>query len=177
MTYEDYLDLMKDSSSKCRKGFQLSYYGSNRYGFFQGQIEKITKNRVCFNRIYIFGMHSDGSCFEEKEDHVWMDQQCFNEYQAGDCLSFCAEVYQYIKTGNGKILDFGLRNPEGIEKISAYDLPTAEELKNQTIETMICDACPLSDYCFNVCLNKKWFNQMKKDFVYAIRENNRERMG
>ena len=122
-------------------------------------------------------MYSDGTCFEEKEDHVWMEQQGFEDYRPGDCLSFCAEVYKYIKTGDGKALDYGLRNPEGIEKISTYDLPTAEELQRQAVDALICDVCPLCEYCFNVCLNKKWFNQMKNDLMHASHVNYKERIG
>ena len=117
MTYDEYLDLMKDSADKCRKGFELSFYGGGRYGVFKGEIEKVNKTKVCFKRIYIWGMYPDGLCFTEKEDHVWMDKVGFESYHVGDCVGFCAEVYRYIKTGNGKILDYGLRNPEGIEKI------------------------------------------------------------
>ena len=106
-----------------------------------------------------------------------MDQRGFENCQTGDCFSFCAEVYKYIKTGNGKVLDYGLRSPEGIEKISTYNLPTSKELKMQSIETMICDVCPLREYCFNVCLNKKRFDQMKKDLMYASRESSKERIG
>lgn len=34
----------------------------------------------------------------------------FKKYKVGYCLSFIAEIYRYLKTGNGKIIDFSLKS-------------------------------------------------------------------
>ena len=69
---------------------------------FKGELEKVNKTRVCFKRIFTTGMFFDGGMFDGKEDHVWMDKQGFEEYQVGDSIEFFAEIYRYVKTGNGK---------------------------------------------------------------------------
>lgn len=87
---------------------------------FKGQIEKVKSKHVCFKatphnltkrrqrlagtivrrclkRIFISGMYTDGTMFDGKEDHVWMDKSGFEEYAIGDGVSFGAEVYRYVK--------------------------------------------------------------------------------
>lgn len=61
-------------------------------------------------------MYPDGMMFGSKEEHVWMNKAGFEKFNVGDSVSFGAEVYRYIKTGNGKLIDYGLRNPTGIKK-------------------------------------------------------------
>ena len=109
-------------------------------------------------------MFFDGGMFDGKEDHVWMDKKGFEEYQVGDSIEFFAEIYRYVKTGNGKQIDFGLRNPEGIRKILPYELPTDEELIEQSINMIICETCYLGEQCNRgVCLRpKKEINQLKQ---------------
>lgn len=128
-----------------RSGFANVLY--NHSLGYKGQIEKINKKYVCFRRIFISGMFSDGECFDGKEDHVWMEKTGFEEFQVGDCISFYAEVYRYVKTGNGKQIDYGLRNPIGIQKIEDYQLPSDEELFIQEFNQIICETCYLSEYC------------------------------
>ena len=102
------------------------------------------------------GMYSDGDGFDGKEDHVWMDKTGFEEFNVGDSISFRAEVYRYIKTGNGKLIDYGLRNPIDIKKIEEYQLPSDDELRMQMINQMICETCYLSEHCNRVsCLLPK----------------------
>ena len=99
------------------------------------------------------GMYADGICFEGKEDHVWMNITGFEEYNIGDCVSFFAEVYRYVKTSNGKQIDYSLRNPQNIQKINTYALPTDDELKKQAINQIICETCYLSEHCHGtICL-------------------------
>jgi hypothetical protein len=101
-------------------------------------------------------MFFDGRMFDGKEDHVWMDKKGFEEFQPGDSVEFFAEVYRYVKTGNGKQIDFGLRNPEGIKKVPAYKLPTDEELAEQDIRMIICETCYLGEQCNGaICLRPK----------------------
>ena len=92
-------------------------------------------------------MYSDGIMFDEKEEHVWMDTKGFEEFVVGDCVSFAAEVYRYIKTSKGKVLDYGLRNPAGIKKIDPYKLPTDAELQAQAMALIQCEACYLNEHC------------------------------
>ena len=167
ITYNQYIDLQIRSHGKSRRGFSLSYYGGGGYGYFFGEAEKITKDKICFKRIYISGMYPDADCFEAKEDHVWMDLSGFEEYQPGDRLSFYAEVYRYIKRGNGTILDYGLRNPEDIHKIGNYELPGNDKLLKQTISELICDICPMNDYCSGSCLNAAWKKAICQDMYKA----------
>ena len=47
--------------------------------------------------VFISGMYTDGTMFDGKEDHVWMDKSGFEEYAIGDGVSFGAEVYRYVK--------------------------------------------------------------------------------
>lgn len=144
-TYDDYIDVQIRSFKKVRGWFATCYY--NIPLSFKGSIEKKTKDNVCFNRIMVEGMYPDGICFEGKEEHVWMSNVGFEGYEIGDCVSFFAEVYRYVKTGSGKQIDFSLRDPQSIKKIDVYSLPTDEELEAQAINEIICETCYLSDHC------------------------------
>ena len=95
-------------------------------------------------------MYPDGECFDGKADHVWMDVDGFEEYSVGDSVSFSAEVYRYIKTGNGKQIDYGLRAPTQIERIKPYELPSDDELMRQTMREIACETCFLSEQCNRV---------------------------
>lgn len=145
LSYDDYLNIQIQSYGKQRSWFAMCYY--NLSGKFMGCIEKRTKNNVCFQKIYVSGMYPNGDCFEGKEDHVWMDIHGFEDFKAGDSVSFYAEVYRYIKTGNGKILDYSLRNPEDIKQISSYELPSDDDLIRQSIDQIFCETCYLSEHC------------------------------
>lgn len=50
-------------------------------------------------------MYLDGVMFDDKEDHVRMSKTGFEELDVGDSVSFSADVYRYVKTGNGKLID------------------------------------------------------------------------
>lgn len=147
LTYDDYIDIQLQSAGKQRSWFQMCYY--NMPGRFKGCIEKKSKNKksICFQRIYVSGMYPDGDGFGGKESHVWMDVRGFENFKSGDCVSFYAEVYRYIKTRNGKLLDYALRNPKDIEKISSYPIPSDEDLIRQSIGQIICKTCFLSEHC------------------------------
>mgnify|MGYP006913689530 FL=1 len=45
------------------------------------------------------------------------------------------------------MIDYGLRNPTGIQKIEAYKLPSDDELIMQEVEQLICETCFLSEQC------------------------------
>lgn len=171
MTYDEYLDVQFASLGKTRGGFARCFY--NFTMGFKGRIERFAKNRVCFKAIYLEGMYLDGEMFEGKEDHVWMDITGFKDFQVGDSVSFWAKVYRYVKTGNGKLIDFGLGKPEGIKKIASYELPSDEELLNQEIRLMLCDVCFYGEQCNSTfCLrDQKGLRQLKKDMKRVLTAN------
>ena len=148
MTYDEYLNVQIASLGKTRTGFLKLYL--NVPLEFNGQIEKINSKRICFKRISLCGMFPDGETFIGHEDHVWMEKKGFEDYPVGTSVKFFAEVYRYVKTGNGKLIDYGLRNPEGIEIISPYQLPSEEELVEQAIRQILCETCFLNEHCNRV---------------------------
>lgn len=168
MTYDEYLTVQIASLGKLRREFVKLYF--NIPMGFKGKVEKVNKDKVCFKRIFTTGMFFDGGVFDGKEDHVWMEKKGFEGLQVGDSVEFFAEVYRYVKTGNGKQIDFGLRNPEGIKKIPSYRLPTVEELVEQDIKMIVCETCYLSEQCNRgVCLcPKKEINRLKKSMKQLI---------
>lgn len=165
LTYDEYLELMKESGDKSRHYFELCYYESYQ-NKFKGQIEKRAKGKICFKRILVSGMYSDGLNFVGREDHVWLDDNGFEQYEVGDYLSFTAEIYRYVKTGNGKRIDYALRNPDDIVKIDAYELPSDDDLLMQSIDQMICEVCMFSEHCYlGMCIaNEEWRGEMRRTF-------------
>ena len=121
-------------------------------------------------------MYPDGDCFVGKEDHVWMDISGFENFQVGDCVSFSADIYRYIKTKNGKQIDFGLRNPQGIKRIEAYELPSDDELMEQEIEQMLCETCYLGEHCNKVsCLRpQNDMRTLKKQMLDVLKSSHVE---
>ena len=163
MTYDEYIDIQIASLGKLRREFvNLSF---NIPMGFKGEMEKVNKNKVCFKRIFTTGMFFDGGMFDGIEDHIWMDKKGFANFQVGDSVEFFAEVYRYVKTGNGKQIDFGLRNPEGIKGIPPYELPNDEELIEQSINEIVCQTCYLSEKC-----NRLWCIRPKKEITQIKRQ-------
>ena len=163
MTYDEYIDIQIASLGKLRREFVNLYF--NIPMGFKGEIEKVNKNKVCFKRIFTTGMFFDGGMFDGIEDHIWMDKKGFENFQVGDSVEFFAEVYRYVKTGNGKQIDFGLRNPEGIKGIPPYELPNDEELIEQSINEIVCQTCYLSEKC-----NRLWCIRPKKEITQIKRQ-------
>ncbi len=167
LTYDDYLDVQIQSYGKQRSWFAMYCY--NIPDKFMGCIEKKAKKNICFQRIYVSGMYPDGDCFEGKEDHVWMDIQGFEDFKVGDCVSFNSEVYRYIKTGNGKILDYALRNPQDIQQITSYELPSDDDLIKQSINQILCETCYFSEHCSKTyCLRNQEELQTLKEQMFRI---------
>lgn len=178
ITYDEYLDLQMmacENKGGVRRDFAMCYYYIPLE--FMGEIERITRKAVCFKRIYVSGMYPDGTCFDGKEDHVWIDKHGIEGYGIGDCLSFFAEPYRYIKTGNGKQIDFGLRNPQGIKIIEKYELPSDEELMLQSIDAIICETCYLNEQVYGgMCLrDKKERQSLRKDMFKAVKGSEKKR--
>lgn len=128
---------------------------------YYGQVERKTENKILFTRILVSIDWKDGLLFSGRESHVWMDLQGFENYEEGDCVEFHAEVYRYLKTGNGQIIDFGLRNPEDVRKIESYRLPTDEEIIDQQIGSLICEVCTFRNHCYtgNCIADQKWYRK------------------
>lgn len=167
LTYDDYLDVQIQSYGKQRSWFAMCYY--NIPDKFMGCIEKKTKKNICFQRIYVSGMYPDGDCFEGKEDHVWMDIQGFEDFKVGDCVSFNSEVYRYIKTGNGKVLDYALRNPQDIQRITSYELPSDDDLIKQSINQILCETCYFSEHCNKTyCLRNQEEIQTLREQMFSM---------
>lgn len=171
LTYEDFIDIQIQTGNNYRGSFMLCYHYITCG--FMGEVEKFSKSNICFKRIYVVGMFPDGNCFEGKEEHVWMDIKGFETLKVGDCVSFFAEPYKYIKTSNGKRLEYGLRNPEEIKKIDKYELPTDEDLMKQDIDNIICGSCYLAEQCdgINCFRNKKELRELRKSMLEALKNS------
>lgn len=174
LSYDDYIDAQINAIGETHGGFQQCFY--NCPLSFKGRVEKVTNDgHICFQKIHIEGMYSDGCCFVGKEQHVWMDSKGFGDLKAGDCISFFAEPYRYLKTGKGKKIDFGIRNPENVKRINEYELPSDDELLDQEIDMMLCDSCFLSESCNRLyCLNTDWRNITKKSLKAFLKKTNKE---
>lgn len=168
LSYEDYLDLQKRSGHSIRIDLEKSYYDSVLTSF-RGGIEriKVKKRQICFKNIFIKGQYPDGNEYFGKEDHVWMALDGFEGYRVGDCLAFDADVYRYVKTSQGKMIDFGLRYPKDIQKIEAYELPSDDQLRLQAIDEIICnDLCLFKDHCDGFCIaDTEWRETMQKTLL------------
>lgn len=149
LTYNDYLDIqLMTRGKKIRDWFEKCYYEIPSE--FKGEVEKISQDGkyICFKRVFVEGMYRcDLTFWNGKEEHVWMDIDGFEDYKVGDCVSFFADVYRYVKKSNGKQLDYGLRNPKGIKKIEVYSLPTDKEIMAQTMQIIVCETCYLNEQC------------------------------
>ena len=169
LTYPEFIDIQIQTGKDYRGSFMLCYY-YNSIGF-KGEVETFGKGTVCFKRIYVDGMFPDGTMFEGKEDHVWMPLDGFGKLEKGDCISFFAEAYRYVKTSDGKKLEFGLRNPDDIKKIEKYELPTDDELLEQTINQIICEGCYLYDSCnrINCIRGKRELRELRKSIKNILK--------
>jgi hypothetical protein len=165
ITYDEYLEIMRESGNHVRSYFEMCFYACGGYAECKGEIQNFArhKHKVVFKRIFVTGTYPDGMCFDGKEDHVWMDDAGFENFNVGDAVSFSAEVYRYLKTGKGKQIDYALRNPESIEKIESYELPSDDDLLMQFIDSIICESCLFTDHCYRVfCLNESWREIMRE---------------
>jgi len=163
-SYDEFIEVQLNSAHKQRTGFINASF--NIPMGYKGCIEKKTAEKVCFKRIWIEAMYPDGVCFDDKEEHVWMDKKGFEDFNEGDSLSFYADVYRYVKKSNGKSIDYGLRNPTNIKKIDPYLLPSDKELMAQGLDSIICEACYLSEQCNRTyCVLGKSVKKQKKQML------------
>ena len=169
--YDEYLDIMRASIGRVRQYFECCYYNAADC-FFKGQIERKSRGNICFKRIHISALHEDGTGHEHKEDHVWMPEKGFESYSTGDSLSFQAEIYRYLKTGNGKTIDYALRNPSCIKQVDSYELPSDDDILMESIDNLICEACLYNEQCYRFfCIaNEEWVESMKSMLYEALRD-------
>ena len=153
LSYDEFLEIKERSAGKVRDSFEVCYY-EIPLGF-KGEVEKRTRDKICFRRIFV-------------EDHVWMDVIGLEDLKKGDCISFFAEVYCYLKTGNGKFIDFGLRNPSRIKIIEPYELPSDDDLMRQELRFIVCETCYLRDQCFGSCLLPNGVFKKKVDDAFRF---------
>lgn len=169
LSYNEYLDVQFTSMGKKHRPYFASCFFNAVIYHFKGQIEKINPKYICFKRIFISGMYSDGVMFDGREDHVWMDNVGLEGFSVGDSVSFGAEVYRYVKTGNGKTIDYGLRNPTDVQKIEAYELPSDDALIMQEVEQLICETCFLSEQCNrNYCTMNPKKTRLRKQEMFRV---------
>ena len=171
VSYDEYLDIQRLSGGVERGYFAMCYYNSGGSADCKGQIEGFNeaKNQVVFKRIFVSGMYSDGSFFDGKEDHVWMSRNGFEQYKVGDSISFSAEVYRYLKTRNGKQLDFGIRSPRYVEKIEPYTLPADDELLMQEIDKLVCETCMYYEHCYlDFCIAAPGYRENRRQELFQM---------
>lgn len=74
------------------------------------------------------------------------------------------------------MIDCGLRNPTGIQKIEVYELPSDDALIMQEVKQLICETCFLSERCNrNYCtMDPKKKRLLKQDMFRIIKESNNE---
>ena len=173
LSYNEYLDVQFASLGQPHRSYFAACFFNIPLGF-KGQIQKINSKHVCFKRIFTSGMYPDGEMFDGKEDHVWLDISGFEDFAVGDSVSFFAEVYRYIKTGNGKRIDYGLRNPEYIHKIENYELPSDVELILQEINQIICESCFMNEQCYhNYCMrDEETIRSLRETLFYSMKSKN-----
>lgn len=163
----EYLNAQRNRNS--RKWFATCYFHNYWVHHFIGRIEKLNKKdgKILFKRIRVCGEYGDGTCFDGKEDHVWMDIKGFKKFKPDDCVAFDAEVYRYLRQ-NDHVIDYSLRNPEFIEQVEKYSVPTDEELQEQAIEQMVCETCLYNEQCYcGNCINPEYKKQRMEELKAA----------
>ena len=80
------------------------------------------------------------------EQHVWIERKELDGVGVGDCVSFSAEVYQYVKKNCGLCLDFGLRNLSNVKKIKEYMLPSERDMLDEQADKLLYDTCDLAEF-------------------------------
>lgn len=170
LSFDQFITVQLNNMDKRRLYFEFCYY-SCACAFFRGRIEKIRAGKVLFSSISISGLYDTIRSFIGKEDHVWMDYKPFGRFKVGDCVCFNADVYRYIKTRNGRMLDYALDKPCNIRRINAYHEPSKKALIGQEIEKLICETCSMcgDGRCFtHGCRLPKKYKKMLRRFLTDI---------
>ena len=71
--------------------------------------------------------------------------------------------------GNGKMIDFGLRDPKDIRRIDEYELPSNDQLRLQAVDEIICsDLCMYNKHCNGFCIaNQEWRESIRSTLLNA----------
>ena len=172
LTYDEYLQAMFNSRNNQRNCFEYCYY-TDAWCDFKGKIKRFDKKKkkVVFECIYSSALFMDGNGYKGKEDHVWMDSEPFEKYQVEDCLSFEGEIYRYLKTGKGKQISFGIREPYNISKIEDYELPSDDDMIRQSVDQLICEVCMFNEHCYmGMCIaSKEWREEMRQTMFEVVK--------
>lgn len=136
LSYDDYLEIQHDSLGHQKESLMFIFVNYDM-GYYKGEIAKITRKNVLFERLFIDAIRPDGTGYESKGSHVWMPRKPFSKFKLYDCVEFDAEVYRYLKTGHGKMIDYGLCNPTNIKKIQPYQLPSDQQLMAQAVDDIL----------------------------------------
>lgn len=146
VSYDDYLDLQRISFYKDIRSHFLWIYLNLGVGDFCGKITKANDNYFCFNKIYSDAMDMYDCTFSSGvEQHVWIERKGLDGFGVGDCVSFSAEVYQYVKKNGGLGLDFGLRNLSNVKRIEEYKLPSERDMLDEQVTKLLYDTCDLAE--------------------------------
>lgn len=167
VSYDDYLDLQRISFYKDMRSHFLWIYHNLGIGDFCGKITKANDNYFCFNKIYSNAMDLyDCTFLSGIEQHVWIERKELDGVGVGDCVSFSAEVYQYVKKNCGLSLDFGLRNLSNVEKIKEYMLPSERDMFDKQANKLLYDTCDLAEFGLSPveisCMRRGELKQRKK---------------
>lgn len=177
MDYDNFLAIGRKSIGRSRQDFARIYYDVGSYVYCKGKIQRINskKNSICFEKVYIYNpsyMELNGNIYEGKENHVWVNSTAFSGFEVGDTVEFNARIYVYIKTGNGKQLDFGLKRVENVNKIDGYFLPSDDDRLRQNIQNAICEICLFVDHCNGGCIaNPEWLHSMRESMGYPFKDS------
>lgn len=144
LTYDEYLDIQYASLGQSKDSLEEIYF-NNDVGAYRGEISKKTHGNILFRKLFVDATRPDGTCYEAKESHVWMDDKPFEQFELHTCVEFYADVYRYLKTGHGKQIDYGLCNPTYIKQIPQYQLPTDEQIEDQIIDDILWETSKYHD--------------------------------
>ena len=136
LSYDEYLDIQYYSLGHIKSNLEGIYYDGN-IAAYKGCISKKSHGNMLFKKLYANIMSPDGTGYDTKENHVWMDATPFKDFLVHDCVAFDATVYRYIKTGHGRKIDYSLCNPINIRKIPPYQLPSDDQIENQIIDDLL----------------------------------------
>ena len=136
-----------DPNKSERDGFKAVYWNGGGFADFKGKIMRRKKGGwCCFGRIYISLTTLDGFVEEHTEDHVWIQsREKFAGLKCGDCIAFSGEVAPYRRMDG--TCELGIINPDYVEKIESYDLPSDEKIFEQSMKDLKCDLCLFSEQC------------------------------
>lgn len=136
LSYDDYLEIQYSSLNHTKRSLERTFL-NNDWATYKGQIFKKTRKNILFDHLYIMAEGLDGICRDDKESHVWMKSAPFKAFKENDCVEFNADIYRYLKTGHGKQIDYGLRNPTNIRQIPQYQLPSDRQILAQAIDDIL----------------------------------------